>query len=48
MIVNWIPTDQMTADIFTKNLAGPLFEFHGSKLFGEDEYMTGKAPWSTT
>ena len=36
--VQWKSGDQMTSDIFTKNLAGPLFEKHGSKFYGEDKY----------
>ena len=37
--VVWIPTDQMTADIFTKNLPKNLFEKHASVFVGVDEYM---------
>ncbi len=37
--VNWIPGDEMTSDIYTKNLPGPLFDKHGSKFVGADEYM---------
>ena len=36
--VQWKSGDQMTSDIFTKNLAGPLFEKHGYKFYGEDKY----------
>ena len=28
----------MTADLFTKNLPGPLFEKHTSEYVGKDEY----------
>jgi hypothetical protein len=36
---NWIPGEEMRSDIYTKNLAGPLFEKHASKFDGKDEYM---------
>jgi hypothetical protein len=36
---NWIPGEDMTSDIYTYNLAGPLFEKHGAKFVGEDQYM---------
>ena len=36
---NWIPGDEMRSDIFTKNLPGPLFEKHGAKYFGDDQYV---------
>ena len=32
------PGEENKSDIFTKNLSGPLFEKHGSKWFGVDEY----------
>jgi len=35
----WLSGDDMTSDIFTKNLAGPLFNKHASAFVGEDEYM---------
>jgi hypothetical protein len=28
----------MTSDIFTKNLPSSLFEYHGHKFYGQDEY----------
>ena len=37
--VVWKSGEQMNSDIFTKNLEGPLFERHGSKLYGEDVYF---------
>jgi hypothetical protein len=40
---NWIPGEEMQSDIYTKNLAGPLFEKHGSKFVGKDEYMKIKS-----
>ena len=40
---NWIPGEEMRSDIYTKNLAGPLFEKHGSKFVGKDEYMKIKS-----
>ena len=36
---NWIPGEEMRSDIYTKNLPGPLFEKHGSKFVGKDQYM---------
>ena len=35
----WMPGEEMRSDIFTKNLAGPLFDKHGSKFVGYDQYM---------
>ena len=35
--IEWVPIDEMTADIFTKNLSGPLFEKHAKVLLGEYE-----------
>ena len=32
----------MTADLFTKNLSGPLFEKHTSEYVGKDEYYKNK------
>jgi hypothetical protein len=37
--VKWIPTEENSADIFTKNLNGPAFEKHASAYIGNDEYM---------
>ena len=36
--VVWLNGDDQTADIFTKNTPLSLFEKHGSKFFGIDEY----------
>ena len=33
--IEWTPTKDMTADIFTKNLPAPLFEKHARVLLGE-------------
>ena len=38
--VRWISGVSNEADLFTKNLAGPAFNKHGSKYYGEDEYYT--------
>ena len=35
IVIKWIPTEDMTADIFTKNLPAPLFEKHTKKILGE-------------
>ena len=37
--VKWISGDNNSADLFTKNLQGPLFEKHVRTYCGEDEYM---------
>ena len=37
--VVWKAGTEMTADIYTKNLPGPLFEKHGSTFYGKDEYF---------
>jgi hypothetical protein len=38
--VRWISGVSNEADLFTKNLAGPAFNKHGSNYYGEDEYYT--------
>ena len=40
IVTKWRSGDDMTSDLFTKNLAGPLFEKHGQVFFGKDEYVT--------
>ena len=37
--VKWIPTEDNSTDLFTKNLFGPLFEKHASVYVGVDKYM---------
>ena len=39
VLVVWVPTNEMTADLFTKNLAPKLFNKHAKVLVGRDEYM---------
>ena len=39
VLVIWIPSDEMTSDIFTKNLAPKLFNKHARVLVGNDVYM---------
>jgi len=41
--VKWIPTDDNSSDLFTKNLSGPAFEKHASVYVGKDEYMINGA-----
>ena len=41
LMLKWIPTEHMCADIFTKNCPGPLFEIHTSVFCGTDEYSPG-------
>jgi hypothetical protein len=36
--VNWLNSEDNTADIFTKNLGGPLFNKHASAICGPDDY----------
>jgi len=38
--VKWIPTSEMSSDLFTKNLSAGLFEKHSKVYVGEDEYMS--------
>ena len=38
--VIWIAGTDNNADLFTKNLAGPAFNKHGSVYYGKDEYYT--------
>jgi hypothetical protein len=35
----WIPTEENSAGIFTKNLNGPVFDKHASSCIGTGEYM---------
>ena len=37
--VKWISGESMTSDIFTKNLAGPLFDKHAQSFVGRDDEM---------
>jgi hypothetical protein len=37
--VVWIPTEENSVDLFTKNLSGPAFDKHASVYVGEDDYM---------
>jgi hypothetical protein len=36
---HWLRGEDMSSDLFTKNLARPLFEKHARVYVGEDEYM---------
>ena len=38
LIVEWIPGEIKDADIFTKNLDGPLFRNFAKAYVGDDEY----------
>jgi hypothetical protein len=38
-MMKWIPTDENSSDLYTKNLAGPKFEKHAAVYCGYDEYM---------
>jgi hypothetical protein len=36
---HWLCGERMSSDLFTKNLARPLFEKHMHVYIGDDEYM---------
>ena len=36
--VVWCKSEDMPADLFTKNLSGPLFSKHTKRFCGDDEY----------
>jgi hypothetical protein len=40
IIVEWRSGEEQKSDVFTKNLARPPFEKHGSNFYGVDEYMS--------
>ena len=40
LVVKWIPTDENSSDLFTKNLGGTKFNKFTKTYIGEDEYMT--------
>jgi hypothetical protein len=42
--VYWIPTEENSSDLFTKNLSGPVFEKHTATYCGVDEYMKSEEP----
>ena len=46
--VKWTSGEKMTSDIFTKNLAGPLFDKHAQSFVGRDKYMVahGDVEWT--
>ena len=41
ILAEWIRGANMSADIFTKNLASPLFEKHMRVFVGINKYMKG-------
>jgi hypothetical protein len=43
IVCDWMSGNDNPADLFTKNLPGPLFDKHASSFVGRDEYMK-KAP----
>jgi hypothetical protein len=45
--VVWKKGSEMTPDLMTKNLPGPLFEKHASEYVGEDEYFVEAKKRST-
>ena len=40
--MKWTKGEEMTSDIFTKNLSVAPFEKHGSRFYGEDQYYEAK------
>ena len=38
LVIRWIPTAENEADLFTKNLDGPLFAKFAKAFVGDDEY----------
>jgi hypothetical protein len=42
--VYWIPTEDNSSDLFTKNLSGPIFEKHAAVYCGKNEYMKSEEP----
>jgi hypothetical protein len=36
--VNWCKSEEMPADLFTKNLSGPIFKRHTATFCGTDDY----------
>ena len=38
--LEWQPSEENAADMFTKNLGGPLFNKHVGVYVGQDEYVT--------
>ena len=36
--IQWKSGEEMTSDLFTKNLGGPLFEKHASEFVGKDKH----------
>jgi len=42
LYIYWIPDEENSSDIFTKNLAGPKFEKCAQVLVGVDKYMTSQ------
>ena len=39
IVCDWVSGEENPADLFTKNLQGPLFNKHASNYVGRDEYM---------
>ncbi len=42
ILTQWLPGSEMSSDLFTKNLARPLFEEHTQVFVGSDQYMKTK------
>jgi hypothetical protein len=39
IVTKWIPSEENSSDVFTKNVYGPMFEKHIKKFVGDDMYM---------
>jgi hypothetical protein len=43
IVCDWVSGEENSADLFTKNLAGQVFDKHASVFVGRDKYM--KLQW---
>jgi hypothetical protein len=43
ILTKWLSGSEMSSDLFTKNLARPLFEQHTKTFCGTDQYMRDKS-----
>ena len=39
IVPKWVAGENLSADLFTKNLGGPDFRRHGKEYVGNDKYM---------
>jgi hypothetical protein len=43
VLTKWLSGAEMSSDLFTKNLAQPLFKQHAKTYCGQDQYMKKKS-----